>query len=137
MVKLIIFGDPVAQGRPRATTINGKARVYDPRKSRDYKNYIRMEAAKEAPQQLIENPVVLHLSLYRSIPKSFSKKKTELAEQGKIRPTTKPDASNYLKLVEDALNGVIWKDDAQIVRVLVDKYYSSKPRIEIEIEELR
>jgi Holliday junction resolvase RusA-like endonuclease len=41
--------------------------------------------------------------------------------------------SNYLKSFEDALNGVLWKDDAMIVHEEIDKYYSDKPRIEVEI----
>lgn len=69
-------------------------------------------------------------------PKSFSKKKTEMAERGEIVPVTKPDADNYLKAIKDALNGVIWRDDSQIVDVQVSKRYSVRPRIEIEVHEV-
>jgi Holliday junction resolvase RusA-like endonuclease len=131
-----VYGEPVAQGRPRATTVNGHVRMYDPAKSRDYKDYVRLAAAQHAPERLIESAIGLKVTVYRAIPKSFSKKKTELAERGEIVPTTKPDADNYLKTVKDALNGVIWKDDSQIVDVQVRKRYSNKPRIEIEIHEL-
>lgn len=37
MIEFTIYGEPVAQGRPRATTINGMVRMYDPKKSRDFK----------------------------------------------------------------------------------------------------
>lgn len=31
MIKFTVYGEPVAQGRPRATTINGHVRMYDPK----------------------------------------------------------------------------------------------------------
>lgn len=44
MIKFTAFGNAVAQGRPKASTRNGKVRMYDPDKSRDYKNYLRLVA---------------------------------------------------------------------------------------------
>nr|WP_326134879.1 RusA family crossover junction endodeoxyribonuclease [Cytobacillus horneckiae] len=41
MIKFTVFGEPVAQGRPRATTINGQVRMYDPAKSKNFKEYVR------------------------------------------------------------------------------------------------
>lgn len=76
------------------------------------------------------------MTAYRSTPKSFSKKKTAAAERGDILPVTKPDADNYLKGVKDALKGVIWKDDSQVVDAFVRKRYSSRPRIEVKIKQL-
>ena len=37
--------------------------------------------------------------------------------------TSKPDADNYAKLILDALNGVLWRDDAQVVRLFAEKVY--------------
>lgn len=50
---------------------------------------------------------------------------------------TKPDADNYLKGVKDALKGIIWKDDSQVVDAFVRKRYSARPRIEVKIKELQ
>ena len=74
----------------------------------------------------------------RSIPKGFSKKKKDAAIMEEIRPVTKPDLSNYMKSVEDALNGIIWQDDNQIVGYLegTGKYYGMEPRIEITVKEI-
>lgn len=76
------------------------------------------------------------LTVYRSTPKSFSKRKASLAEAGEIKPTTKPDVDNYLKGVKDALKGIIWRDDSQVVDVYARKRYSARPRIEVKIKEL-
>ena len=54
-------------------------------------------------------PVVLSVISHRHVPVSWPKRR--IGEQD----TMKPDASNILKLVEDALNGIAYKDDSQIV----------------------
>ena len=136
MIKFTVYGEPVAQGRPRATTINGHVRMYDPKKSRDYKNYIRLAASEHKPEKILEGPLSMKVTIYRPSLKSFSKKKALLAESGQIRPITKPDVDNYIKGIKDALKSVIWKDDSQVVELHASKYYSQNPRIEIEIKEL-
>jgi len=136
MISFTVYGEPVAQGRPRFTTVGEFPRAYDPAKSRNYKDYVRLVATEHKPDKPLEGPLELHVTVLRSIPKSFSRKKADAAERGEIRPTTKPDADNYLKSVKDALNGIIWRDDSQIVRVVVEKYYSINPRIEIDVREM-
>lgn len=117
------------------TTINGHARAYDPAKSRAYKQKVQTMARLKAPAEPVLCPVSLSVLIYRKIPKSFSKKKRELIKAGLLRPTTKPDISNILKGVEDALNGVWYADDSQIIAYgKVEKYYSDEPRVEIMME---
>ena len=135
-IEFTVYGEPVAQGRPRATTINGRVKMYDPKKSSEYKNYIRLVASQHAPKELLDGPLQLTVRVYRPTLKSFSKKKKKLAEEGKIRPTTKPDTDNYIKGIKDALKNVIWKDDSQVVDLQVSKFYSEKPRIEVKIEQI-
>lgn len=136
VVQFTVYGEPVAQGRPRAANIAGHIRMYDPQKSRDYKDYVRLAASQHAPRKLAEGPLRLRVNVFRPIPKSFSKKKAAQAEAGDLRPTSKPDADNYLKGVKDALKNVIWKDDSQVVEVTVGKWYSDRPRVEIQITEI-
>lgn len=136
IIQFTVYGEPVAQGRPRASTQGGFVRLYDPQKSRDYKDYVRLAASEHAPAALLLGEVGLLINVYRPIPKSFSKKKAALAEAGKIRPTTKPDTDNYVKGIKDALKSVIWKDDSQVVDEFGRKWYSARPRIEIKIKDL-
>lgn len=136
MIKFTVLGEPVAQARPRATTINGYVRMYDPSKSKNYKQYIKLAAAEHAPTKLIEGPIEMNVKVFRPSLKSFSKKKAVAAENGELRPVTKPDVDNYIKAIKDALKNVIWKDDSQVVNLSVSKWYSEKPRIEIVIREL-
>lgn len=130
-----IMGEPVAQGRPRAgKTFAGKTVLYDPAKSRDFKQYVRLVASQHAPKTLIEGPIHLSVDIYRQAPKKYqTKPKLELIEKGLLRPTTKPDCSNYLKGIEDGLNGVMWQDDSQIIQVVVRKFYSMSPKVVVHI----
>ncbi|MBN6887492.1 Holliday junction resolvase RusA-like endonuclease [Cytobacillus horneckiae] len=136
MIKITVFGEPVAQGRPRATTINGQVRMYDPAKSKNFKEYVKLVASQNRPPELLTGPLVMSVIVFKPVLKSFSKKKVAAAESGELRPMTKPDVDNYVKGIKDALKSVIWKDDSQVVDLLVSKYYSQNPRVEITIQQL-
>jgi uncharacterized protein yqaN len=133
----VVLGDPVAQGRPRFSRQGGFVKAYDPAKSRDYKSYVRLIAAQNAPDSPVEGAIEFSLRIYRAIPKGMPKYKREAAKAGTLRPVTKPDVSNVLKGVEDALKGVWYKDDSQIVGFgVLGKWYDERPRIEIMMREL-
>ena len=135
--KAVVLGEPVAQGRPRFSRQGGFVKAYDPAKSRDYKQYVRLVASEDAPEAPVTGAVVLSLKIYRAVPKSMSKRKREAALAGRLRPTTKPDVSNVLKGVEDALKGVWYADDSQIVGYgVLGKWYAERPRIEIAMQVL-
>lgn len=86
------------------------------------------------------NPMVgmldVNIRVYLPVPLAMSKKKQALALSGAIRPITRPDCDNYSKSICDSLNQVAWRDDAQIVQLSVGKWYSLKPRVEIEVREI-
>lgn len=128
-------GEPVPQGRPKFTT-KPFMRAYDPPKSADYKKLIASYARQVKPEKLFEGNIYMKINVYKGIPKSFSKRKVELAEANLLRPITKPDADNYAKGPLDACKGIIWKDDGQVVDLSVSKYYSKNPRIEVWICEI-
>lgn len=139
-IELIVYGNPVAQGRPRFSRQGGFVKAYDPIQSKSYKQLIRLEL-----QPLLSDPdftpidkaCSLFLKVFRKIPNSFSKKKRYAASEGAIRPTTKPDTDNYVKGVLDALNGTILKDDSVVCEIFAQKFYSERPRIEVFIDDLR
>jgi Holliday junction resolvase RusA-like endonuclease len=135
MIQLTIDGEPVAQGRPRFSTRNGFVRAYDPQKSRSYKERVRLVAFDKIKQRLM-GPIKMTVDIYRGIPKSWSKVKQTQAEQGYLKPTLKPDVDNYVKAIKDALNGIAYVDDSQVVVLFISKYYSREPRVEIQIEEV-
>ena len=130
MLRFEIDGEPVGKGRPRFTR-NGHA--YTPAKTANYETLIQLAFQDAFPGFVPWGcPVEVYMTAFFSIPKSFSKKKHKMAEDQLIRPTKKPDTDNIAK-VKDALNGIAWKDDSQVVTEHVYKFYSDRPRLEIEI----
>lgn len=83
-----------------------------------------------------ERPLCLLVVAFRPLLESFSGKQRERALADNIVPDTRPDGDNYLKLAQDALNGIVWKDDSQIVDARVIKRYSDKPALWIEVREM-
>jgi Holliday junction resolvase RusA-like endonuclease len=96
----------------------------------------REQVKKQYQDLLIEDSVDCNLSFYMPIPQSFSKKKRALALAGILRPNKRPDRTNCAKLYEDCLNGIVIKDDSQIVGGYISKWYDEIPRTEIVVETL-
>ena len=136
MVEFIRPGNPQPQGRPRAGRRGNKIVMYDPKESKEYKQYVALIAKQHAPKTLLEGALSVRIKIYREIPKSTTKKDRALIFEGIKRPVVKADTSNYVKGIEDALNGIIYKDDSQIVDLYASKFYSDNPRVEIEVREI-
>jgi Holliday junction resolvase RusA-like endonuclease len=51
-------------------------------------------------------------------------------------PAVKPDVLKLARSTEDALKGIVWRDDSQTVRLVLEKQYGERPGAEIEIEAL-
>lgn len=130
MIHITIPGEPVAQGRPRFSSANGFFRAYDPPKSREYKHYVKTIALTQNFKP-IDGPVVMEVFVYRGTPKAWSSKKRLEAEKGLHKPALKPDADNYVKSIKDALNGIAYHDDGQVVVLHISKHYSIQPRVEV------
>lgn len=137
MTKTVVFaviGEPQGKGRPRFTSTG---RVYTPKQTTEYETKIKAGYNKEKTECIPKgSQVSVAIKAYFAIPKSASKKKAIEMLNGKIRPTKKPDADNIIKIVCDALNGVAYHDDAQVVDIQCRKFYGAVPHIKIKIEEI-
>jgi Holliday junction resolvase RusA-like endonuclease len=136
MVTFKLDADPVGKQRARYARRGNFVQTYTPDKTRTYESLIK-EAATEAmgSSEPLETPVSLYLYIRVPIPKSYSKKKVADCLNGLEKPIKKPDASNVLKSVEDAMNGVVYRDDCQIVNFHVSKVYSSQSGIDVCVKE--
>lgn len=151
-INITVPGQPYPQARPRFTSFyTGKkvfnkrlkrtvdetrVQAYDSEKSADYKKLVARYAMQHKPETLLEGALEVRIDIYKETLKSFSNAKKSAAEAKLLRPTTKPDADNYAKGPIDALKGIIWNDDGQVVDLLARKFYSSNPRIEITVRTL-
>lgn len=96
-------------------------------------NTIATLASIYKPSTPWEGPLAIKATFYRRIPGTWSGKKKVMAEDGVHVPTSKPDNDNYMKMLGDALEGLFYKNDSQIIDNVLSKRYSKDPRIEIEL----
>lgn len=139
MARFTIMGNPCGKGRPRFSTNNGYVTARTPQKTVEYENLVRMEYKAAMGDKHFEKEVPLNVVIkaYYMIPKSVSKKKAQEMLDGRIRPTKKPDYDNIGKIVCDALNGIAYYDDSQIVDAHVIKEYAQIPRVDVMIWEAK
>lgn len=57
-------------------------------------------------------------------------------ERPRVRPTSRPDTDNYIKIAMDGLNKALFKDDSYVVSIRAEKHYSDTPRMEIIVSQL-
>ncbi len=132
------MGTPRGKGRPRFTNVGNVVRAYTPKPTATYENLIAVEYERQCGDKYFDRDRALRMEItgYLDIPTSASKKKKAMMASGKIRPLKKVDSSNLMKVVEDALNGVAYHDDVQIVESVINRYYGEVPRVEIMIEDV-
>ena len=133
-VDFAVAGVPVAKGRPRATVRGGVPSLYTPAKTRTYESLVQ-KAAQEAMdhREYFDDAVDVSILAYLPIPASWSKKKQRAALHGEVLPTSRPDVDNYAKIICDACNGIVYRDDSLIVGLTVEKRYSDNPRIFVRV----
>lgn len=135
-VYFVVEGKPIGKGRPRASTRGGFVRMYTDAKTLTYEAQISAAATKAmGPLPPLENPVDLRVWAWYAIPKSWPNKTKQQALDGEVFPSVKPDLDNVLKAVLDAMNGIVYLDDSQVINVVAHKRYGGAPRIEVYVNE--
>lgn len=148
VIVITLPGNPRGKGRPRHRIIvpkpgssswsKGKRApftiTYTDDETEAYekalKDRARLVMGSRAP---IEGPLSVVVIAAFSVPASWPSKKRDAALAGTVHPTGKPDWDNVAKMT-DALNEVVWNDDAQIVRGSLVKKYAEEPFLRIEVE---
>lgn len=128
---------PVAKGRPRFRAFGGRVHTFTPAKTSAYEKQIADYYLQSSMGFKFDRDQALYVSIIfgMPVPKSTPKWKQVEMFKGAIRHTKKPDVDNLVKAVLDALNGVAWEDDSQIVRLSASKEYSSEPYVFLYIHE--
>jgi Holliday junction resolvase RusA-like endonuclease len=79
-------------------------------------------------------PCALLMHAFMPIMKSWTTREKIDARNGAAVPVGKPDADNFLKLM-DALTGLVFVDDAQVVDARCIKRFSETPALRVEVKE--
>lgn len=131
MIKFNIPGTPQGKARARTTKFGS----YTPYKTVLYENYIKL-CYQQVSNHISDKPLEVYISAYYEPTKSTSKKDRQKMLEGLIKPTKKPDIDNIAKVILDALNGVAYKDDTQVILLQVEKYYCDHSGVTVNIAEV-
>lgn len=132
MITFTVPGQPTAKGRPRFVRATGRS--YTPTRTVNAEAFVKTMATEAMSGRApLDGPLGLKLLAVFDVPASWSRKKQEAAIAGAIRPTGRPDLDNLIKLYGDACNGIVWRDDAIIVRAEIEKRYGPAPGVTIEV----
>lgn len=129
-IEIIIYVEPKAKGRPRATMAGRHARLYTPKETRDSEADIKATIRKEL---MGFGPFDAGVPLYLSA--TFVIEKPKSTRKRDTMPVKRPDLDNYAKLLLDACSKYVYPDDSQIVTMKLRKRYGMPPRIELMIME--
>lgn len=131
---IVIGGPPTAKGRPRMTR---QGFTYTPAATRKYEAHGRLAAQLAMDgRPPITTPVRAEITVDLPVPASWSAKRRDAALRGDIRPTSRPDADNYIKAALDAINAIVVADDSLVVELATVKQYARVPQLTIMIAPL-
>jgi len=127
--------------------VTGKARVRFSRVGHTFTPNSNMEYEFRIQQALKQSMDKLHLEGVQSsvrgftvairafykVRDSYSKKKQQQCLDGLV-PCPKPDVDNIAKIVMDALNGLLWKDDQDVITLVVGKQWAYEEKIQVGVK---
>lgn len=142
-VEFRVPGKPVGKGRPRFVKKTG--RTFTPAATQSAEGDVR-RAWENAGEPRLEGPINVRIELRVERPLGHFRKLPRVPGQAEAFPRTlaalpplsaeglrhpfpdnqKPDLDNAVKLVMDALNGRLWKDDVQVVGLLVRRVWEAR-----------
>jgi len=136
-VTFTIPGKPKGKERPRFFRARNFIKSYTPKETASYENLVKvmfLSVARKSGWKLLPlgQPLSVKIITHSTIPASWSHKKQGSAWWC----CSKPDADNIGKIVCDALNGIAYHDDAQVVVLEVRKMYSYHAHTIITLETL-
>ena len=141
-IEFFVPGAPVGKGRPRAVRRGAGVVMFTPEKTVGYEGLVAATAAaalagNALAHQLLDGPLNAVLEMRFPVPASWSKAKRARALAGVEWHTSKPDADNVAKAILDACNGVVFRDDSQIVMLTATKEFSETPGVRVVIREVQ
>lgn len=131
---IVVEGKIRGKQRPRFNTKTG--RIFTPKETITYENWIKSCYIEQCGEYL-EGAIKASIYVYYKIPKSYTKKRVQAIREGKEMPLKTPDADNCAKIVLDSLNSIAYRDDSQIVSLIVVKRWTEEnERIEFRLDEI-
>ena len=140
MIKFEIPGEVKGKGRPRFARVGEFVKTYSDEQTVNYENWVKqcyvMEKQKQKITYVSKAYIEATINVYYPILKSVSRPKHLKMINKQIRPDKKPDADNIAKIILDALNGLAYDDDKQVVDLRVLKWYGEESKVVVSLMEI-
>lgn len=135
VIEFTVYGTPRPQGSTRAFIPKGWKRAIittDNERLKPWRQEVSGAALSAQPEPCeipfaADVPLRLTMAFYFEKPKSAPKRRSE--------PTVKPDLDKICRAMFDALAGILFHDDAQVVELHTRKRYGAPERVEIRLQE--
>jgi len=135
IIQFTVDGDPVPKGRPRFARRGQFVQTYTDAKTIDYETHVAMKARHAiGATEPLKGALSVFLYLRYTIPASYSKKRKEACLNGLEFPK-RIDIDNVYKSITDAMNGIVYVDDSQIVEAHIKKVYAEESGANIMVQE--
>ena len=138
MIEMCIPGEPISKARPKFARRGKFTQTYSTQETEEGK--FIAQALQQLGGKSLDGPLRFAMVCVKSRPKNHYGTGRNLGKvkvSSPVHPTTTPDTDNYVKFVLDCLNGVAYKDDAQIVEISAVKKFGKNPRTEIIISKIK
>lgn len=155
MLRFIVIGKPQPAGSKRAFALRkgdvptGRVAVVDDNPAAKNWQHAVAEKAADAmktldvdagrPVLLLDGPLGLAVIFTIRRPAGHygtGRNTAKLKPSAPEHPTVRPDCTKLLRAVEDAMSGVVWRDDAQVVEQAVSKRYGEPENADILVWEI-
>jgi Holliday junction resolvase RusA-like endonuclease len=149
-IAFAVFGEPKPQGSKRSQLIRRKggqvvmrdgqplSRVRDDNpKTAEWKQQVAYAARQVYDGPLLTGPLSVTFLFFRPRPKAHfgsGRNSALLKPSAPEWPIPRPDTLKLARAVEDALTGVLWQDDSQVVEHRLLKSYGEHFRVEVEVQ---
>ena len=128
-----IAGLAKGKGRPRFRNVGSFVQTYTDKETATWENFVRLSYINSGGK-LMTGCLAVLIQSYFPVPKSYSKKKQKELMHAPF--PHKPDCDNLAKSILDALNGIAFDDDMQVIMLTVGKFYSDTAKTVVTIGEL-
>lgn len=130
----VIEGEPVAKATPAYNRWGGTYGK-SAKKQKEYEKLIA-DSLMDQGAEYTEKAIFVKIRIYKSYLKSWTKKQLKDAKEGRLLAVKRPDVDNYVKSIMDGAEGILFKDDSQMVHLDATKEYDEPARVEIEVREI-
>jgi Holliday junction resolvase RusA-like endonuclease len=147
-IKIVVYGTAAPAGSKTSFALKRKDGSYVKRpdgriivntadsskRSKPWKEMVAQAAGEQYDGELLDGPLAVEIRFFRPHAKSHygsGRNAAILKQSSPLFPTMKPDVLKLARGVEDALSGVVYRDDSQIVREFLEKGFDDPARCEI------